>query len=744
MKTIFYNRKLKLTKMATVLVGVLTLASFSEGAQNGAAARRVIDLNGTWKICNLPNETMPSEGDFNRTIPVPGLVDMAVPAFQDVGPNQWNLKRSKYKDTAFWYRRSFSIDGAVSPVAILKLSKLKFGCRAYLNGELVGSGQRNFTPHYFDVSKQLKGDGQPNELLICIGAHYTHKMSSNVPNGRDPEKVSYIPGIYDGVELQLMGELQLENIQVAPHLPTSTLQVQTTLINHTAETKHFYYTYILREAKSGKEVLRGTHLDGFKKGATVRNQADPRGPRIDNLRIKLDTPHLWTPDDPFLYTLEVTCLSQLPKEGEKKELYQASDTRTVRFGFRDFKMDPVSGMAVLNGKKVYLRGSNITFYRFFEDTAVRGSKPWDKEWARKVIRSFKDMHWNSVRYCISFPPEIWYEVADEEGLLVMDEYPIWYGGAAQEKQLSTDDYVRCFRAWMRERWNHPCVVVWDSQNETWNQGIANEVVERVRGEDLSDRPWDVGWEDPAKMTDTYEQHKYYFQGWAPKGLRPIEELTLEGMAKQLKGTTRGGKNVILNEYGWLWLNRDGSPTTLSKRFYDYRLPNGTPNQRRELYARYLAAITEVFRSSRELAGLLHFCGLGYSRPDGGATSDNYIELEGPTFEPYFYKYVRDAFAPVGLMLDIWEPEFSSNEKFEAPVVVINDEEAEWSGDLIVSVYSDGKKTSEEKSKLVIKGYGKERIVFSLKAPRRKGTCEIIAELTCHGHPVKTYRLGMVE
>ena len=39
------------------------------------------------------------------------------------------------------------------------------------------------------------------------------------------------------------------------------------------------------------------------------------------------------------------------------------------------------------------------------------------------------MHWNSARYCIGFPPEIWYDIADEEGLLIQDEFPIWYVGS---------------------------------------------------------------------------------------------------------------------------------------------------------------------------------------------------------------------------------------------------------------------------------------------------------------------------
>ena len=38
------------------------------------------------------------------------------------------------------------------------------------------------------------------------------------------------------------------------------------------------------------------------------------------------------------------------------------------------------------------------------------------------------MHWNALRYCIGFPPEMWYRIADEEGILIQDEFPIWGGG----------------------------------------------------------------------------------------------------------------------------------------------------------------------------------------------------------------------------------------------------------------------------------------------------------------------------
>ena len=129
-------------------------------------------------------------------------------------------------------------------------------------------------------------------------------------------------------------------------------------------------------------------------------------------RYRFANCRLWSPEDPFLYELEA--------RGE-------ADVLTTRFGMRSFRLDPATGRAILNGRPYFMRGSNVTLYRFFEDSE-RGDKPWREEWVRRLHRAFRDMHWNSLRYCIGFPPEAWYRIADEEGFLIQDEFPIWNDG----------------------------------------------------------------------------------------------------------------------------------------------------------------------------------------------------------------------------------------------------------------------------------------------------------------------------
>ena len=106
--------------------------------------------------------------------------------------------------------------------------------------------------------------------------------------------------------------------------------------------------------------------------------------------------------------------------------------------------------------------------------------------------------------------------------------------------------------------------------------------------------------------------------------------------------------------GWLWLNRDGSPTTLTRTLYSNLLGSAsTVSSRFHLQAAYIAAETEFWRSHRRAAAVMHFTTLGYSRPDG-QTSDHWRDVARLEWEPEFHRAAHDAFAPVGLMVDYLE------------------------------------------------------------------------------------------
>ncbi len=659
-------------------------------AAEAAAPRTVLSLDGVWEIAQGGMEEPPAE--FKHRVPVPGLADMAQPAFAEVGTPE----SAKHR-TAFWYRRTFTLPGPVPASARLKIHKARYGTKVYLNGQVAGEHLPCFTPGEFDVRGLLNPAGQPNQIVIRVGAH-RDVLPKGLPDGFDFEKIRYIPGIYDSVELVLSGLPRVANIQAVPDLEAKAVRIVAELEGTPATRVRF----VVREAVSGKEA--GT--------AEVIDPGTPKRRTVE-ARVALAGCRLWSPEDPFLYIAEVST---------------GADRLAVRFGMRSFHFDPKTKQAVLNGKPYPLRGTNVCVYRFFEDP-MRGDRPWRKEWVRRLHRAFKSMHWNAIRYCIGFPPEIWYEIADEEGTLIQDEFPIWYGGNRWPKELQAAELVRQYTAWMRERWNHPAVVIWDAQNETVTPETG-KAIRQVRHLDLSNRPWDNGWSPPQSPTDVYESHPYAHSNPA---FRMASFARLSGAAGS-PGSIQGnvfpnkeGNPVIINEYGWLWLNRDGSPTTLSRKVYERLLgPHATADQRRELYARLLAAKTEFWRGRRQVAGVLHFCGLGYSRPDG-QTSDHFLDIEKLDFEPHFFRYVRDAFHPVGILLDYWDDDPPPGQAQTITVRLTNDLYTEWAGTVRLALLRGKEVLWEEKRPARVAPLGTQALEFKLEIPARPGRYTLLAE-----------------
>ena len=638
---------------------------------------------------------------FEHRVPVPGLADMAEPKFEEVG-----VKSARRE--AFWYRRTFQVNGEVPAGAVLKIHKAAYGTRVFLNGTDLGEHLPSFTPGYFDVRAALRGAGATNELFVRVGA-FRDALPPSIPNGWDFEKVKYIPGIYDAVELILSATPHLVRVQTAPDITNKLVRVQA-LVRNASERASTRVNFKVREAKSGQVV--GTL-------STTNLTLETGGEQLVDVRVAIKNCRLWSPDDPFLYELEAST---------------SADELRARFGMREFHFDRATGRAILNGRPWFMRGSNVTLYRFFEDPE-RGDKPWREEWVRRLHRQFKMMNWHALRYCIGFPPELWYRIADEEGFLIQDEYPLWHLSGERFKetwpaQLTSEQLAREYTEWMQERWNHPCVVIWDAQNETVT-AETGKAIQTVRGLDLSNRPWDNGWAAAQAPGDCFESHPYLSQN---PNFKLADIVTVSGVPRGNPVPNAGTNAIIINEYGWLWLNRDGTPTTLTREVYRNLLgEDATSDQRRHLYARYLAAKTEFWRARRACAGVLHFCGLGYSRPDG-QTSDHFTDLEALTFEPEFERYVRDAFAPVGVMIDEWADELPPDGTRQYSVVVMNDLHKKWKGLVRFWLIGEGKILQERAAACEVPALGTRRLSFSCLLPYRPGSYQLQAVLLKSGTP----------
>lgn len=641
----------------------LCLASSMALAQE---SRKTVSLNGTWEVAEGEREQMPSI--FGSKVPVPGLIDMASP------PLSGNL------DKSFWYRRAFTLTQS-SAVAVLKINRAMFGAKVYLNGSVVGEEVSNFNPSYYDVKANLKPAGQENVLVVRVGSF--KDVPSHVTQGVDLEKKRYIPGIFDDVEMILSGTPHIIRIQAVPEIGKASVRIHAVLGN-SGDANASSLTVKVREALTGKSVSE-QELPIVQVHKGVETSVD--------LELAIPGMRPWSPEDPFLYEAEV-----------RTEF----DSVKIRFGMRSLKFDG-QGRALLNGMPYYFRGTNVTIYRFFEDSQ-RGGLPWDTAWVRKLHRKIKSMHWNSMRYCIGFPPAFWYRIADEEGILIQDEYPRWQTDRGDTGQLKKE-----FAVWIHERANHPSLVIWDASNEITAPEIQ-PAIQAVRALDLSNRPWENSYGNDKPAGDIIETHPYLFikPDFRLSKLATTNKIPFEHLYKPAVNP------MIVNEYEWLWLTREGNPTTLTRDLYK-NLLGATPSVEKLRYtaATYAAALTEFWRHNRKVFGVQHFCVLGYSRDDG-QTSDNFTDVKNLEFEPNFFKYVRDAFAPVGVMLDVWSEGFPGGTPQNFPVVVINDLQQPWSGQVRFRIIRDGAAIHEQFQNITVASAGSQKISFTTTPPVAPG------------------------
>jgi beta-galactosidase len=627
-------------------------ADEEESPYTGPQGRAALSLNGTWEIEQGDlGDDPPAE--FTHTVAVPGLVTLAEPAFSEVGTSS-DLRE------AFWYRTTFT-GPEHRAASILNVHKAKYGIRVWLNGRLLGDHLGSFTLASFNVTDVLVPD-EPNTLIVRVGAH-RESVPDTVPAGQDHEKAFWIPGIWDDVEIVSSGSPRIARTKIEPDIDSDAVVVKTTLVNEFDAPAAVRLT---------SEVSPWLDREAAYPAQALDVVLDPREERTVEQTVAAPDHHPWSPEDPFLYVCRSTV-----RAGDF-----VTDELETRFGMRKVEWiggDDYSGRFYLNNSLYYLRGSNITVHRFFEDPLAAGL-PWDEDWVRRLLsENPKRLGWNSMRMSLGRAPNLWYDVADEVGILIADEFMMWTATDESAGSWSVDEMAQEFTEWIQESWNHPSIAWWDAANETPLE-LSGQVIGRVRALDPT-RQWENGGQQaPQGPGDPIEDHPYVFL-MAYLGF-PVDETVLDTMDGRPPGGGSTGPQFtwddplhpyIINEYAWLWIDRDGVPTRLTGAVYDRLLGAGPhdPDVYREAYAYLTGGMTEFWRAGRGYAGVQHFTYLGYSR-ENGETCDNFIDLVGLVLEPRWLEYAENAFAPLGLTIDSWAKVYPAGETVPIPVLVIND------------------------------------------------------------------------
>jgi len=169
-----------------------------------------------------------------------------------------------------FYQKTFTIAGPLTDVVMLKIGKAFWEKKVWLDGNLVGEHERNFTSGYFDLKPFVLGNGQTNTLVIRIGKQGTQPIGWSV--GADLEKATYIPGIFDNVDLITTGNYCVVRVQTAPDIVNGKLRVLAHVANSSATSSNTPVTYEVREAVSN--TVAGTKTTSVALGAKGEADAD--------------------------------------------------------------------------------------------------------------------------------------------------------------------------------------------------------------------------------------------------------------------------------------------------------------------------------------------------------------------------------------------------------------------------------------------------------------------------------------
>ena len=383
-------------------------------------------LNGEWQLKVVQgisdDQTMPMPDETWGRIPVPGCWE----AYGFCKPSY-----DKALPLTGYYRTTFAVPDSWKGLrVVIRLDGVLYGYDLWVNGKTVGSWHSGYNTAMFDITDYLNSKSERQELALRVISQF---RGSDFDYNDD-----WAPnGIFRDVTLMAVPKTHINDLTITTK-NTGEVNVKADIANSNRSTEVKY------EILDANRQFVGT--------------------------TKVDHPHLWTAETPYLYTLRTT-------------LYQKEKTLQVfehKFGFRELTID--GKILKLNGQPIKLRG--VTSHSTDPVTV----KVIDEA---SILRDMKLMKEASINYIRTshYPREPrFYELADSLGFYIIDEVPFGYG----DKHLSDSTFYPVLQqraqATIRRDKNHPSVLIWSLGNENPLTDICIRLGDYVKRELDPSRP----------------------------------------------------------------------------------------------------------------------------------------------------------------------------------------------------------------------------------------------------------------
>lgn len=418
-------------------------------------------LNGDWKISWSADPARRIKDfwrtDFDdsdwQTIDVPSCVEMrgfgspgyanqryphaaTPPVIRDVvtGAADYNPVSS--------YRTTFTVpEGWAGRDVIIRFDGVYSAYYVWVNGQQVGYAEDSKLASEFDITKYLKSG--ENQLAVevyrwCDGSFL------------EDQDMFRFSGIFRDVTLIGMPKVRIEDFYF-----------RTTLKNNYRDAD----VALSVKTNSQTKITADLYDASYRKVGSFSGSES---------KLSLRKPHLWSAEDPYLYTLVV-------KAGD--------DIRTAKVGIKEIRKS--GNTYLVNGQKIKFKGVNR-----HEHTSANGRTITEAEMLEDIIL-MKTHNINTVRTSHYPDHHLWYDMCDKYGIYLVAEANVeGHGMGYNEKGLGR------FAEWEKpivernvnhviDYRNHPSIMIWSMGNETGHGDGFRKAIAAVHETDPT-RP--VHWE----------------------------------------------------------------------------------------------------------------------------------------------------------------------------------------------------------------------------------------------------------
>ena len=337
----------------------------------------------------------------------------------------------KYPQTSVgWYRKTFTVpEDDYGKHLWLQFDGIFRDSRVWVNGFYLGGEPSGYAVQTYDISEYLNYGG---ENIVCVRA------DASLEEGWFYEGA----GIYRHVWLNKASSLHVAPFGtfVRAEFPGDSDNCDDVFLDIDTEVRNMSAAatgtaYILRHTLMDASGSKAAYCEV--EGETLSGKDSDK----TNVRMKVENPHLWSCEDPYLYTL----VTEVTLDGRVMDTYE-----TVT-GIRKAEFDKDKGF-LLNGKQVKLKGVNV-----HQDHAGVGSGIPDglQEWRLMQLKKFGCNAYRSSHNPMT--PEL-LDACDRLGILVIEENRL-----TGINSMHTELLERMIR---RDR-NHPSIILWSVGNEEW-------------------------------------------------------------------------------------------------------------------------------------------------------------------------------------------------------------------------------------------------------------------------------------